>query len=187
MKKTLIALACGLAMTFSATTASALSVGDANYIGSIVDGVPTGISDETNYVNSLLDQAVGTTVLCIYDTDETCRRTGSTLNTAGFADAVEATAVKDESQNNTFNASGWTYILAKYGNSYPGDAYNPAGQISLVWYIGNLSGTQSVPTGPGLSHFTLFNPRTQVPDGGATLGLLGLGMLGLGYLRRRKQ
>ena len=28
---------------------------------------------------------------------------------------------------------------------------------------------------------------TTVPDGGATLGLLGLGMLGLGYLRRRRQ
>lgn len=27
--------------------------------------------------------------------------------------------------------------------------------------------------------------NTQVPDGGTTLGLLGMGMLGLGYLRRR--
>ena len=45
--------------------------------------------------------------------------------------------------------------------------------------------------GPGsqsLSHASLYGlPGTTVPDGGATLGLLGLGMLGLGYLRRRRQ
>jgi hypothetical protein len=187
MKKTLTALALGLAMTLSANTASALTVGDVNYIGAVVDGVPAGDAFEVAYVNSLLDQATGTVQLCLYATDEQCRRTGSSLNTTGFADASLTGLVKDESGNNTFNASNWTYVLAKYGNSYPGDQFNPAGQISLVWYVGNLSGTQTVLPTQGLSHLTLLNPRTTVPDGGATLGLLGLGMLALGYLRRRKQ
>ena len=55
--------------------------------------------------------------------------------------------------------------------------------ISGLWEILNSgAGDQS------LSHASLYGlPGTTVPDGGATLGLLGLGMLGLGYLRRRRQ
>ena len=55
--------------------------------------------------------------------------------------------------------------------------------ISGLWAIYNSgAGDQS------LSHASLYGlPGTSVPDGGATLGLLGLGMLGLGYLRRRRQ
>lgn len=53
---------------------------------------------------------------------------------------------------------------------------------SGLWNI-YPAGTQS------LSHVSLYGlpGTTTVPDGGATLGLLGLGMLGLGYLRRRRQ
>lgn len=179
MKKTLIALSCGLALTVSASTASAaLVVGDGNYIGSIDDGVPSGAGDEVNYVNSLLDQATGTTQLCLYDTDETCSRVGSTLNTAGFEDATAPT--KEEPTDGTVDVTGWEYLLAKYGAG--GGA-----QISYVWYVGGLSGNQSIADLTALSHISLFNGGgTSVPDGGATLGLLGLGMLGLGYLRRRQ-
>jgi len=55
--------------------------------------------------------------------------------------------------------------------------------ISGLWAIYNSgAGDQS------LSHASLYGlPGTSVPDGGATLGLLGLGMLGIGYLRRRRQ
>ena len=58
-----------------------------------------------------------------------------------------------------------------------------AGQISVIGlsgctgFVGNTGSTQ--PT-------TTTNTNcTPVPDGGATLGLLGMAMLGLGYLRRR--
>ena len=37
----------------------------------------------------------------------------------------------------------------------------------------------------GGSSFSFSASQAAVPDGGATLGLLGLGMLGLGYFRRR--
>lgn len=178
MTKTLIALACGLAMTFSATTASALSVGDANYIGSVDNGVPSGDADEVNYVNSLLDQAIGTTQLCLYDTDETCSRVGSTLNTAGFVDAT-LPVNKNESGTNLVNVTGYQYLLVKYGAG-------GGEQISYVWYVGNLSGVQSISPTLALSHWSLFNQGTAVPDGGATLGLLGLGMMGLSFLRRRQ-
>ena len=79
------------------------------------------------------------------------------------------------------NVTGWTWL---YVESDGGDAH--------VWYVGDPDGPQTVPLnnvgGQGQSHYALYNPGTvQVPDGGATLGLFGLGMLGLGCLRRRKQ
>jgi hypothetical protein len=181
MKKTLIALTCGLALAFSASTASAaLVVGDANYIGSIDDGVPSGAADEVNYVNSLLDKAAGSgDSPCLYDADEVCNREGSTVNTAGFADAV-APVVKEEPTDGTVDVTGYQYLLAKYGAG-------GGEQSSFVWYVGNLSGNQTIANLQALSHISLFNQGgTTVPDGGATLGLLGLGMLGLGYLRRRQ-
>ena len=184
MKKILIVLVCGFALMFSVSNASALSVGDANYIGRIVDGVPPG-SNEDEYVNSLLALAPGAVdPQCNFATSEACDRIGSTLNVAGFPAAVEAGQLKDESGGNTVNlgaVGSWTYLLAKYGAGATGE------QFSVVWYVGNLGGTQTVLPSQALSHWTLFNPGVTVPDGGATLGLLGLGMLGLGYLRRRKQ
>ena len=52
--------------------------------------------------------------------------------------------------------------------------------ISGLWNI-YPPGTQS------LSHASLYGlgGGTSVPDGGSTLGLLGLGLLGVGYLKRR--
>ena len=75
----------------------------------------------------------------------------------------------------------YQYVLGKYG------------QDALVWYIGDLAqnGTLTLPGtafGNGLSHTTFFNPQArdrQVPDGGATAALLGLGIAGLAFARRK--
>ena len=52
----------------------------------------------------------------------------------------------------------------------------------------NFGFVTAVNTLSGGSPYTAISTditNTQVPDGGTTLGLLGMGMLGLGYLRRR--
>ena len=181
MKKTLITLTCGLMLAFGASDAFALAIGDANYIGKVIDGIPPG-ENEDEYVNSLLQVATNTLdPTCNLATTEQCDRTGSFLNVAGFVQANGDTEVKtDNPASGSVDVTGYQYLLAKYGAGATGD------QFSAVWYVGNLSGVQTVPF-QALSHYTLFNPGTTVPDGGATLGLLGLGMLGLGYLRRRNQ
>ena len=76
------------------------------------------------------------------------------------------------------NASQYEYVLGKYGN------------VAYLFYIGNLSGNVSLPGtvgGNGLSHLVAFNaeePGDRVPDGGATVALLGLGLVALGASRR---
>jgi VPDSG-CTERM motif len=74
----------------------------------------------------------------------------------------------------------YTYLFAKY------DGQN---DFSQVWYIGNLTGTitipQNGPLGHGLSDVILFGPGgAGVPDGGTTAMLLGAALGALGMARR---
>jgi hypothetical protein len=175
MKKTLIAIACAVALASNARTASALTIGDAFYVGNIIDGIPSSLADEAAYINALItllpdapNIAIGT---------ETYNRVGSTL-ASPLPSATDVGAVKtDTSVNTGIDVSGFTYLLGKYDASDAG---------SFVWLVSGLT-TVDLPALANereLSHYSLFNP-TSVPDGGTTIGLLGLAMLALGYLRYR--
>ncbi len=76
----------------------------------------------------------------------------------------------------TVNTAGYFYLLVKNGNT------------DNVWYLGGNVASVDIPTtfgeGAGTSHYALFNPTT-VPDGGATLMLLGGALVALGALRRK--
>ena len=184
MRKKLTAIGAALALTLlGASTASALTIGDANYVGVIIDGIPSSPTDEVNYINSLIQVAPNTLdPACNLDTDEACDRTLSNQFAANTLPTTSlANAAKNETGSTTFNANGYEYVLAKYGNDG-----------SHVWYIAGMTGNQTLPTnfngttGSGLSHWSLYNATgTSVPDGGATAGLLGLAMVGLGVIRRR--
>jgi hypothetical protein len=189
MKKTLLTIALGLAMALPAVNAQAatLAIDDAYYIGSVDPGSPAELDMEAYFINFLLGMATPST-----DSDDPAGAPAqvyffdrSALDIAGCPGAAcdladDSTAVKPSIADLTnLDLSGWTYLLAKYGNT------------SYVWYVAGLTDvTLATPLGGGedngLSHYSLFNPgTTTVPDGGTTLGLLGLAMLGLGYVRRR--
>ncbi len=174
-----IAVACSLAF---ASTASALSltVGDPfYYLGSITDGIPASQANETAWVNALTTQALGTTASF---GDESLFR--STNNFGVLPSTLTLAFAKDEaaSLTNPFNlSSGSLYVLGKYGAA--------AGQqISYVWYVGGLAaGTEiGLPSG-ALSHISVWSGTpTNVPDSGATVALIALGLVGLGLVGRRK-
>jgi hypothetical protein len=181
MKKTLIALTCGLALALSASNAQAVTLNDDNTLGWLANATPSSSADQVTYINYLIGMTVNTTQTdpptnlpgnntLFVRSDEPCSDLGGCV--------LATTGISDQAPSGSINVTGWTWLYVKYG----GGAY--------VWYVGNLSGVISVPTDGGefggQSHYALYN-ATNVPDGGATLGLLGLGMLGLGYLRRRKQ
>lgn len=180
MKRTLIiTLACALGLALSGVTAQAvplpLAYGDAYYLGNYMPN-PANPAEETLRVNILNDYGIGGggTVDGI-----TYSRVGSTL--AGpFPTAVFG--FKDDSEGvSSINASGYQYVLAKYGG----------GQVagySLVWFLSTgFTGLVAPPSsydGKGLSHIDVFT-RTAVPDGGMTLMLLGGALVGIGALRRK--
>ena len=185
MKKTLIALSCGLALALSASTAQAVTIGGDGYLGSVNNGTPSNSDAQITYINYLIGMPLG-------DTDPPLEA-GNPPAPGGniFVRSLEpctpdlggcpaaTDGISDQTPSGTVNVTGWEWLYVKYG----GGAH--------VWYVGNLSGNQAVPLDGGQfggqSHYALYNATTTVPDGGATLGLLGLGMLGIGYLRRRKQ
>jgi hypothetical protein len=75
--------------------------------------------------------------------------------------------------------STYDYLLAHYGG--------PGGGFSEVWFVGDLSGAFSIAgigNGHGLSGWALFTAGGQgVPDGGATVMLLGAALGALGMVR----
>jgi hypothetical protein len=153
-----------------------LTQGDAFYLGSINDGIPSNPTDEASYINFLktLAAGAGDTDNPAAGDDEIYNRVGSTV--AGpFPTAVTTGSLKDETGTLTVNSTGFTYVLAKYD---AGDAG------SLVWFINGSVSEVTLPAtlnGKGLSHISLYDPgTTNVPDGGATLMLLGLAVTGIG-------
>ena len=189
MRKKLLATGSALAMTLlCASTASALAidltVGDANFVGTVIDGIPPNDANEPLYVNSLIEVAPGAfDDECNYVNSEDCDRTLSTLAIALPAVPLTGQLKTETDTADNVLVNGWAYISGKYGN----DGIH-------VWYIGNLAATDTVTlptnfngtTGPGLSHWTLYTAdQFDVPDGGTTAALLGLSLVGLGMIRRR--
>jgi len=84
---------------------------------------------------------------------------------------------------------GFEWIMAKYGN------------LGVVFYVGDQSDPYDLPSkaevsgenqlafgsGQGLSHATGFGETNLVPDGGATLALLGMALAGMTVVRRWKK
>jgi len=165
-----IALAFGiLAGLPSAANALVLSFNDIRDLGYVTPGEPADIPSERGYVNNLIGFAY-------FRKNISC----------GTCPAATGGA-KNDTGSNVVNlgTGGFTYLIAKY------DGPNGA---SEVWNVQGLTGLYTIPLvgfatklhpqGYGLSHWTLFGPGGQVPDGGTTVMLLGAALGALGMARR---
>jgi len=170
---------CAVMLAFS-HNASALTFGDAHDLGQVLFGIPSGDVDRTNYVNHLIDMAPGTSDSF----------SGQTFNRSlanpgpGFPNYPDAVfALNGTSTTINLGSGLYSYLFAKYDGPNAG---------SEVWYVGDLSGTITIPAvglagqNYGLSGWTLFGPGGggQVPDGGTTVMLLGAALGALGMARR---
>ena len=161
----------------SQTFATSLTIGDSHELGFVNYGIPSGDADRTTYVNHLINMVPGTS-----DSGDGQDYTRSTnifgsLPAAVFAQNGSGTSVD-------LGANGFKYLFAKYDGPNFG---------SEVWYVGDLSGVitiQQFGTGEKyeLSGWTLFNPGSpnsvSVPEGGATMLLLGTAVGALFVVRR---
>ncbi|MBI5385321.1 MAG: VPDSG-CTERM sorting domain-containing protein [Verrucomicrobia bacterium] len=189
-----VAASVVVAALFLAPNAGAVPVALDHMLGTVVPSVPTSGDDEAAMINFLVSKynsglyTTSPTVLGDNPADpgsETYKLYfNHSVMPSQLPQAVYSSTRNPGTGNSTtinFGSQTYQYLYAKYGSDVE------------IYYIGDLSGTWTLPnTGRvvnhnGLSHYSLFGGTTSpspVPEGGATVALLGLGLLGLAFIRR---
>lgn len=172
MKSIALILIAGIA---ALSSASALTLASSQYLGSATPGTPSSPGDEAAYINGLIPLSLNTSFE--FTSNQFLNRSGNSFGS--LPTAVITGATKDEANNPNpiVSVSGWNYVAGKYGK----DTY--------FWYVGGMTGSITLDednVSGGLSHVSRYNaePTRRVPDGGATLVLLGAALSGLGAIRR---
>jgi hypothetical protein len=184
MKMRKLAYLAAIALAFGVlaglpSAAQALTLGDAYDLGYVKPPEPANPTDEEGYVNTLIAQGLNSVTTI---DGHTYKRTSASCGTCPAA----VFNMKDESGLNIVDlgTGGFTYLIGKYDGPNGG---------TVVWNVQGLTGIQTIPLFAfglnnnqyGLSHWTLFGPGGgQVPDGGATVMLLGAALGALGMARR---
>jgi hypothetical protein len=151
-----------------------LTIGDAHELGFVDRSVPTSVTSATLFVNYMIGLALGGSGhVSINGHDNLVTRSNHAfgpLPTAVFA-------LTGHGKTIDLGTGLYSYLFAKYDGPNFG---------AEVWYVGNLSGIITIPAtggGYGLTVWKLFGPGA-VPDGGATVMLLGAALGALGMARR---
>lgn len=177
------ALVCSLAFVVPAG-ATTLTLDD--LVGYVVPATPANLSDELAYANNLINW---------YNGDIANPSGGGYTYTLDAGSNVPAPdlplATGPGSQSvgvpgYPIDVTGYTYLFAKFGAD--GALFYLDGYTSIDGFDPATGPFDA--QGHGLSHIALFGPGTppppppRVPEGGATLMMVGFGLAGVGMLRR---
>jgi hypothetical protein len=175
----LSAAVCAAMLAFSPKAATALTFNDAHVVGTITPANPSNPTVVSAYINYMIALAPGDSGTFHNPNPafaQTITRSSNTF--ASLPNALLPGAVTGFGTTINLGAGVYSYLFAKYAQN----------DVSQVWYVGNLSGIVTIPAlGPGgrpLTLWKLFPPGGQVPDGGATVMLLGAALGALGMARR---
>ena len=154
-----------------------LSIGD-HELGTVVHGNPEGDQFITQYVNAMIGLSLGgSTHVIIGPHDNLVTRS---MNNFGTLPGPATLALRGTGTAIDLSTGTYDYLFAHYGG--------PGGGTVEVWFVGNLSGVINIPQigfGHGLSGWALFSGGgVGVPDGGATVMLLGTALGALGIVQR---
>jgi hypothetical protein len=180
-KLALLSAAVCAAMLALSHNASALTIGDTHELGQVRPPIPEGDADITQYVNFMIGLALGGSGHVIIGPHDAL--VTRSLNDFGPLPSPATLALRSTGTTIDLGATAgvYDYLFAHYGG--------PGGGTAEVWFVGDLSGMITIPAtgfgGYGLSGWALFTaPGGAVPDGGATVMLLGAGICVLGIARR---
>jgi protein with PEP-CTERM/exosortase system signal len=156
-----------------------LTIGDQHELGLVQPPTPEGDADITQYVNFMIGLSLGGSGHVIIGPHNIL--VTRSMNNFGSLPGPATLALRGTGTTINLGIQGtYSYLFAHYGG--------PGGGFAEVWYVGDLSGTISIPAtglGHGLSGWALFTaPGGAVPDGGTTAMLLGAALSMLGLVRR---
>jgi hypothetical protein len=179
-----LVLGCGM-FAAAICNVQALTIGDANELGFIANGIPSGANDVTAYVNQLIEMSPGATTTALGQTFTRSTHIFSPLDPAVLVSRVTYGGLIEPTVTIHLE-TGFEYLLAKYDGPNFG---------TEVWYVGGLSGDITIPSHAenndqfGLSGTSLFTelavPPSAVPDSGKTALLLGSAIMILGLVSRK--
>lgn len=175
----LSAAVCAALLAFSPKAAAiGLTFNDAHVVGTITPATPVNPTVVSAYINFMIALAPGHSG-AFHNPPYTQTITRSSNTFASLPNALVPGAVTGTGTTINLGAGVYSYLFAKYGGQ---------NDVSQVWYVGNLSGIVTIPAlgpmGHALRRWKLFPPGGQVPDGGATVMLLGAALGALGMARR---
>lgn len=179
-----LAVIVGLALGLGLVTAAQANLVDAGYAGSDQNSSPDG---ELVFLQSL-----GYTGLDYLDKYDVKDGWDGDFNKDGVLDVTKIFGERGSKADIEWNLTGTGYelavVLVKDGNIKIGSATLKGYRIYTVSDDQKLIGSGTVEYAyndkpQGISHISFWGV-TAVPDGGATLLLLGSSLLGLGILRR---
>jgi hypothetical protein len=154
-----------------------LCSGDQHELGRILPGTLARNVDREQYVNFMIGLPLGGSDHVIINGQDSLV-TGSN-NDFGPLLGPATVALTGEGMTVNLGTQGTHgYLLAKYDGS---------NAVSQAWYVGDLTGAIIIPAigGESCASWALFGPTPQnVPDGGATVILLGAALTALGMMRR---
>jgi hypothetical protein len=171
-----VMIACiGFMALASQVGATSLTFTDTHVLGTVTPGAPSSDVDRASYINFMITlPSPG---------DGTFSGQDITRSSNPFASLPNAVVTNVDGTSTTFDLGTglYSYLFAKY------DGQN---DLSQVWFVGDLSGSVTIPLdgplGHGLSGWSLFGPGGgQVPDGGSTVLLLGAALSAIGLVRRK--
>ena len=180
-KKNLAILSATLCAVMLALShnATALTIGDTHELGQARPPIPEGDAAITQYVNFMIGLSLGGSGHVIIGPHNIL--VTRSMNNFGPLPSPATLALRGTGTTINLGTQGtYDYLFAHYGG--------PGGGTAEVWYVGDLSGVINIPNigfGHGLSGWALFTaPNGAVPDGGATVMLLGAAIAAIGVARR---
>ena len=175
------AAVCAVMLVFGQNASAVpinLAIGDQHELGQVRPPVPEGDADITQYVTFMIGLALGGSGHIIIGPHNIL--VTRSMNNFGPLPSPATLALRGTGTSIDLGAGTYDYLFAHYGG--------PRGGFAEVWYVGDLNGMITIPAtglGHGLSGWALFTaPSGRVPDGGATVMLLGAALGTLGMLRR---
>ena len=162
---------CAVCLGVFRASAVALDFGDSSDLGLISKNHPANPSSSAGFIDILLARPLGSGPVAIGANFYT--RTGNDPLSGSYPSAVYSGVEYGGGVTRVdLGTGGFDYLLAKYDGPNYG---------SVVWYVGDLTGTVTIPLDVagqyGVSHTFLYT--VGVPDGGATVAMLGLAFLGM--------